>query len=312
LLQYTFKRIIQLIPILLAVSVLIFVLVRIAPSDPIASMTKGKHISEETRQALEQQYHLDKSKPEQYLIWVAEMLQGDFGDSYQHKQAVTTLVGQRLPTTLQLVFMSALLAVLIAIPIGIVSAVKMNTAVDRILSILTLMFVSSPVFLTGIILMLLFALKIQIFPSFGTGNSFLENIYYLALPALALSMNMVALISRITRSNMIEQLNANYTAAAIAKGMPYSRVVLKHCLKNALIPVITVASIQVGTMIVGAVLVENVFALGGLGALLIDAIKAADYPVVQGITLMLVTMFLVMNLLVDIVYAWIDPRIRYQ
>ncbi len=123
---------------------------------------------------------------------------------------------------------------------------------------------------------------------------------------------MVALISRITRSNMIEQLNSNYAATAIAKGIPYSRVVLRHCLKNALIPVITVAGIQVGTMIVGAVLVENVFALGGLGALLIEGIKASDYPVVQGITLMLVTIFLVINLIVDIVYALIDPRIRYE
>lgn len=312
LLQYIVKRILQLIPILLVVSVLIFVLVRIAPADPIASMTKGKHISVETRQALEQQYHLDKSEPEQYVIWLTGMLHGDFGDSFQQKQAVTTLVGERLPTTLQLVFMSAFLAIIIAIPIGIVSAVKMNTVVDRVLSVLTLVFVSSPVFLTGIILILIFALKIQLFPSYGTGGSFWENCYYLALPALALSLNMVALISRITRSNMIEQLNANYTVTAIAKGLPYARVVLRHCLKNALIPVITVASIQIGTMIVGAVLVENVFALGGLGALLIEGIKAADYPVVQGITLMLVTMFLVINLLVDILYAVIDPRIRYQ
>lgn len=312
LLKYIVKRILQLIPILLAVSVLIFVLVRIAPSDPITSMTKGKHISEETRQALEQQYYLDKSQPEQYLIWITNTLRGDFGDSFQHKQAVTTLVGERLPTTLLLVLMSSLLAILIAIPVGIVSAVKMNTAVDRVLSALTLVFVSSPVFLTGIILMLIFALKIQIFPSFGAGNSFGENLYYLALPSIALSMNMVALISRITRSNMIEQLNSNYAATAIAKGTSYFRVVVRHCLKNAIIPVITVTSIQVGTMIVGAVLVENVFALGGLGALLIEGIKASDYPVVQGITLMLVTMFIVINLVVDIVYAWIDPRIRYQ
>lgn len=312
MLKYIVKRILQLIPILLVVSVLIFILVRIAPSDPIASMTKGKHISEETRQALEQQYHLDKSEPEQYLIWITGTLRGDLGDSFQHKQAVTTLVGERLPTTLQLVCMSALLAILIALPIGIVSAVKMNTAVDRLLSILTLVFVSSPVFLTGMVLMLIFALKIPIFPSFGAGNSFGENFYYLALPALALSMNMVALISRITRSNMIEQLNSNYAVTAIAKGTPYYKVVLRHCLKNALIPVITVASIQIGTMIVGAVLVENVFALGGLGALLIEGIKASDYPVVQGITLMLVAIFLVVNLIVDIVYAMIDPRIRYQ
>ena len=310
MLKYVVKRILQLIPIILAVSVLVFIMVRIAPSDPIASMTKGKQISIETRHSLEQQYHLDKTEPEQYFIWITNTLKGDFGDSFQHKQSVISLVAERLPTTLQLVLMSSLLAIFIAIPIGIISAVKMNSVVDRVLSMLTLVFVSSPVFLTGIVLMLLFALKIRVFPSFGTGNSFTENIYYLALPSIALSMNMVALISRITRSNMIEQLNANYATTAVAKGTPYWKVVLKHCLKNAIIPVITVTSIQVGSMIVGAVLVENVFALGGLGALLIEGIKSADYPVVQGITLMLVVMFLLINLIVDVTYALIDPRIR--
>ncbi|NTV89428.1 MAG: ABC transporter permease, partial [Clostridiales bacterium] len=196
--------------ILIVVSVLIFAMIRITPSDPIASMTKGRQISAETRLALEQQYHLDKSAPEQYFIWITNAFTGDFGDSFQHKQPVISLVGERLPTTLQLVLMSTILAILIAIPIGIISAVRMNSATDRILSILTLVFVSSPVFLTGIVLMLLFALKIQVFPSFGTGGGFVENLYYLALPAIALAMNMVALISRITRSNMIEQLNSNY------------------------------------------------------------------------------------------------------
>lgn len=312
MLQYIIKRIFQLILIILAVSVLIFVMVRLAPSDPIASMTKGKQISAATRLALEKQYHLDKSRPQQYFLWIGDVLRGNFGDSFQHRQPVLSLIGERLPTTLMLVLMSSVLAILIAIPIGIISAVKMNSVLDRVLSVLTLVFVSSPVFLTGIVLMLLFALRIQIFPAFGTGNSFWENLYYLALPAIALSMNMVALISRITRTNMIEQLNSDYAATAIAKGTSYLNVVLRHCLKNAVIPVITVTSIQIGSMIVGAVLVENVFALGGLGALLIEGIKAADYPVVQGITLLLVVMFLLINLAVDMIYAFIDPRIRLQ
>lgn len=312
MLQYTIKRLFQLLLIVLAVSVLIFVMVRLAPSDPVASMTKGRQISAETRTALERQYHLDKSRPEQYVLWIGGVLRGDFGDSFQHKQSVLSLISERLPTTLMLVLMSSLLAILVAVPVGIISAVKMNSVLDRVLSVLTLIFVSSPVFLTGIVLMLLFALRIQIFPSFGTGNSFSENLYYLALPSIALSMNMVALISRITRTNMIEQLNSDYTAAAIAKGASYWNVVMRHCLKNAVIPVITVTSIQIGSMIVGAVLVENVFALGGLGALLIEGIKAADYPVVQGITLLLVVMFLLINLIVDMLYAFIDPRIRLQ
>ena len=308
--KFILKRILQLIPILLATSILIFCMIRITPSDPVASMTKGKRISEETRQSLEEKYHLDKSLPEQYIIWITNALRGDLGDSFEYKQSVNSLIAGRLPTTLQLVIMSAILALLIAVPVGIISAVKMNQATDRILSVLTLIFVASPVFLTAILLMLVFALNLHLFPTFGSGKSIVENIYYLFLPALALGLNMVALISRITRSNMIEQLNSNYTTTAIAKGIPYHRVVLKHCLKNAIIPVVTVASIQIGSMIVGAVLVENVFALGGVGDILIGAIKSSDYPVVQGITLMMVALFLVINLLVDIVYALIDPRIR--
>ena len=310
--KYIGKRFLQMILILLAASVLIFCMVRITPSDPIASMTKGKKISDETRLAITQQYHLDKSLPEQYVIWITGAVHGDFGNSFDYKRPVSTLISERLPTTLQIVLMSAVLALLIAIPVGIICAVKMNTWLDRTLSILTLVFVASPVFLTAIILMIVFALKLKMFPTFGAGKTFTENLYYLFLPSLALSMNMVALIARITRSNMIEQLNSNYTTTAIAKGIPYHRIVLRHCLKNAIIPVITVASIQIGSMIVGAVLVENVFALGGIGDILISSIKSSDYPVVQSITLLMVTLFVTINLLVDIVYALIDPRIRLE
>ena len=293
-------------------SILIFAMVRVTPSDPIASMTKGKRISQETREALVRQFHLDKSVPEQYVIWITGALRGDLGNSYTKKQPVTDIIAGRLPTTMQIVLMSAVLAIALSIPIGIICAVKMNTLIDRLLSTLTLILVASPVFLTAIVLMLVFALNLRWFPSFGAGKSFAENLYYLFLPSLALSLSMVALIARITRSNMIEQLNAPYATTAVAKGIPYRKVVLKHCFKNTVIPVVTVASLQIGTMIVGAVLVENVFALGGIGDVLISAIKASDYPVVQGITLMLVSVFALINLLVDILYAAIDPRIRLE
>ncbi|MBR2765673.1 MAG: ABC transporter permease [Blautia sp.] len=310
--RYVLKRIVQMILIVLAASVLIFVMVRVTPSDPIASMTKGKRISQETREALVRQYHLDKSQPEQYLIWIKNAIRGDLGDSFEKKQPVTTLIADRLPTTLQIVLMSSILALLLSIPIGVLCAVHMNSAVDRILSSVTLILVASPVFLTGIVLSLIFAMKLRWFPSFGTGKTFVENLRYLFLPSLALAFSMVALIARITRSNMIEQLHSGYAQAAVAKGMPRRTVIWKHCFKNALIPVITVASIQIGTMVVGAVLVENVFALGGIGDVLISSIKSSDYPVVQGITLLLVVLFALINLIVDIVYAWIDPRIRLE
>ena len=312
MLGYVAKRLVQMALILFLASILIFVMIRATPSDPIASMTKGKRISQQTRESLVRQFHLDRSLPEQYGIWITGALRGDLGVSYSKKQPVTDIIANRLPTTIQIVLMSSVLAILLSIPIGIICAVRMNTAVDRLLSTLTLILVASPVFLTGIVLMLVFALRLRWFPSFGAGKSFGENLYYLFLPSLALSLSMVALIARITRSNMIEQLNAPYATTAVAKGIPYRKVVLKHCFRNAVIPVVTVASLQFGTMIVGAVLVENVFALGGIGDVLISSVKASDYPVVQGITLLLVTVFALINLLVDILYALIDPRVRLE
>lgn len=294
--------------VLIAVSVLIFAMVRITPSDPVASMTSGKNVSEETRQELREHYNLDKSYPEQYVIWITGVLHGDFGESYQYKQDVDFLIGERIGTTLSLVLLAGLLAILIAIPVGVVSAMKMNSWLDKLLSVLTLIFVASPVFLTALVLMLVFALELKWFPAIYQGNGIQEMI----LPAIALAMNMVALTSRITRTTMIEQLNADYIRTATAKGLPRRRVVVTYALKNALIPIITVTSVQIGSMLVGAVLVESVFAMGGLGDLLITGIKAADYPVVQGVTLLMVTIFLVINLLVDILYAVLDPRIRMK
>lgn len=306
--KFILKRVGQMILVLLAVSVLIFAMIRITPSDPIASMTKGKNVSEETKQELRVHYHLDKSAPEQYLIWIGGVLHGDFGESYQYKQSVDFLIGERISTTLGLVLLSGILAMVVAIPVGVISAVKMNTWLDKLLSTLTLIFVASPVFLTALVLMLVFALKLKWFPAIYQGGSIREMI----LPAVALAMNMVALTSRITRTSMIEQLNSDYIRTATAKGIPRSRVILTYALKNALIPIITVTSIQVGSMLVGAVLVESVFAMGGLGDLLITGIKAADYPIVQGVTLLMVFVFLCINLLVDILYAVLDPRIRMK
>ena len=313
MLKYTIRRILQLIPILIITSVIIFLLVRVTPSDPIASLTKGKPVSDATREALTKEFYLDKSIPEQYLIWIKNIItRGELGKSYQYRDQVNNLLAGRLPTTLQIVLMSAVMALLIALPVGTICAVKQNSIVDRTLSILMLILVASPVFLTAIVFMLIFALMLHWFPSFGTGANFVENLRYLFLPSLALALNMVALIARITRSNMIEQINSDYTQTAVAKGMPFRKVITKHCFRNALIPVITIVSIQFGGMIVGAVLVEEVFALGGVGDLLTSSIKASDYPVTQSIVLMMVTIYLVINLLVDLLYAVIDPRIRLK
>jgi len=308
--RYVLKRIILLIPILLVVSVVIFFLIRLTPSDPIGSITSGRKINDETRASLTAQYHLDKSLPRQYFIWISNAVKGNLGDSFRHREPVGALLAARLPTTIQLVLMSAVFAILLAVPAGIVSAVNRNTAVDRVISAFMIFCVSSPVFLNAILLMLIFVLKLRWFPAFGAGRGFTENFYYLCLPAFALSLNMVALIGRIVRDRMIVEFKSNYALALSAKGTPFRRIVMTHCFKNTVIPVITVAGVQIGTMVIGAVLVENVFALGGIGALLIEGIQASDYPVVQSIMLFLVALFLILNLIVDVIYFIIDPRIR--
>jgi peptide/nickel transport system permease protein len=309
-LSYLIRRVLAIIPLLLLVSLLIFILVRMTPTDPIAALTKGRHISVETREALIAEFSLDKSLPEQYLIWIGRLLRGDLSSSFQHRQPVTELLKSRFPTTLQLILMSSVLAVTLSMGIGILCAVKKHGPVDQALSAFLIVCASAPSFLLAIVLMLIFALRLRWFPTFGTGYSFMENLYYLALPAFALSLNMISLTGRIIRNQMIIELQSNYATTEIAKGTPYYKVVLRHCLKNTMIPVITIAGMQAGGMITGAVLVENVFALGGIGALLVEGIKAADYPVVQSLTLMMVVIFMLINLAVDVVYAAIDPRIR--
>jgi peptide/nickel transport system permease protein len=310
LVRYVLKRLLLLVPILLAVSVLIFFLIRLTPSDPIGSITSGRKISDETRASLTAQYHLDKSLPQQYFIWISNAVKGNLGDSFRRREPVGALLAARLPATIQLVLMSAVFAVFLAVPAGIISAVKKHTAVDRMISAFMVFCVSSPVFLNAILLMLIFVFRLRWFPAFGVGSSFTENLYYLCLPAFALSLNMVALIGRMIRDRMIGEFKSNYVLALSAKGTPFHRIVMTHCLKNTLIPVITVGGVQIGAMVVGAVLVENVFALGGIGALLIEGIQASDYPVVQSIMLFLVALFLVLNLIVDMIYFIIDPRIR--
>jgi peptide/nickel transport system permease protein len=310
LVRYVLKRIVSLVPLFLVVSAAVFFLIRLTPADPVTSITSGKRISDETRASLVRQYHLDKSLPEQYLIWLGNLGRGNLGDSFKHRQPVAYLLRARFPTTIQLVVMSTVIAVLLAIPAGIIGAIKKDTAVDRVISTLMVFCVSSPVFLNAIVLMLIFSMRLKWFPVFGAARTVQENLYCLFLPAFALSLNMVALMGRIARDRMIGELKSNYALALTANGTPFARIAVGHCLKNTLIPVITVAGIQTGGMVVGAVLVENVFALGGIGALLIEAIKSSDYPLMQAVIMCLVALFFLLNLAIDIIYFLVDPRIR--
>lgn len=309
--SYIVRRLLLLVPVLFLVSILIFGMSHMSPTDPALVMVGGKQTSPEVLENIREKYHLNDPLWTQYYYWISDALKGDLGESFKLKQSVSGMIAERLPLTIQLVLMSTVITLIIAIPLGIIAAVKKNTWVDYVSSLFALSGVSSPVFFTGVLMVLLFSYKLDILPAFGSGDTIMENFKFLLLPSLALGVNMIALSSRITRSGMIDVLSTNYIQTAVAKGIPKRVVILKHGLKNALIPLLTVTGLQLGFLIVGTVLVEYTFGLGGIGSLIVNGVQSSDYPVVQGTTLFLVTVFLFINLIIDVLYAVIDPRIRY-
>ncbi len=308
--KFILKRLLQFVVVFFVASVLIFAMVRMSDTDPVAVILGGKPTSEETIAAIKAKFYLDRPVVEQYFIWMGGMLRGDLGLSFQYQSPVSDQIASRLPVTLGLVVFGSLLALVIAIPVGVLCAIKKNSWVDRVCSTITLIMAGSPPFLTSIILVVLATKFFPNYPIIGGFSTPKEFFVRMALPSVALAFVMIALAARVTRSSMIEQRNAPYTMTAVAKGVPERSIIWKHNLKNAIIPVISVVSIQIGSMVVGAVLVENVFSLAGLGTLLIDSIKGSDYNIVQAITMLLILIFLVISTVVDIIYAAIDPRIR--
>lgn len=310
MLKYILKRLLQLIPILFIVSIIIFGMVRLSTIDPVTVIVGEKRTTPEVIAQVKEKYNFNKPLPVQYIIWISGLLRGDLGVDYKNKQSVASLITGSLPVTAGLVILSSLLSVLIAIPIGIISALKKGTWVDSLLSVLSLILVSSPGFLTGILMITLISAVSPEFAFTGTFSTFGEYLQRISLPSLALAFGMVALISRVTRSSMIEQFRAGYHQTAVAKGLPSGSITFKHCFKNAVIPVVTIFGIQIGSLISGSVIVESVFSLPGIGSLLIAGINQGNYPVIEDVTLLLVTVFLLLSLMVDIIYALVDPRIR--
>ena len=310
MLKFIAKRLLQTIIVLIISSILIFAFVRMSPTDPVSVILGGKETSQETLNVVRASFNLDKPVAEQYFIWILGMLHGQMGLSFKYQTDVSGLLAGRLSITLGLVCMASIIALLIAIPLGILCAMKKHSIFDKTATIFILIINGCPAFLTSILLVLIISKVDPTYPFVGTYSSTAEYFQRLLLPSVALSFTMIALAMRVIRSSMIEQMSNPYTLTAIAKGMSRGQVVLHHNLKNAVIPVISVVSIQIGSLVVGAVLVENVFSLGGLGTLLVDSIKTSDYAVVQTITMLLIFMFLIISTLADILYAVLDPRIR--
>ena len=312
---YALRRLLLAVPVLFGVSVLVFAVLHLAPGDPAAIML-GAQATKEDVVRLHRDLGLDQPLVIQYVRWMGHVLQGDLGRSIPLGRAVLPEVLLRFKATLVLTAGALLIAILLGLAAGIVSAVKQYTWLDRISMGVAVTGVSLPVFWTGIMLILLFALQLRWFPSSGMsspyGSGVADVLWHLVLPAVTLGTASAAALARLTRSSVLEIIRQDYVRSARAKGLAERAVIARHVLKNAVNPIITVLGVQVGFLLGGAILTETVFSWPGLGSMMVRAIQARDYPLVQGGVLLIATTFVLVNLVVDLLYAVFDPRIRYD
>ncbi len=310
MISYTFRRLLQAIPVVLGVITIVFLLMRMTPGDPARTML-GEYATEEAVADLRHTLGLDKPLPVQYVSTIYNYLRGDLGRSFRTGQPVLKEILRHFPYTLQLATLSVIISVAIAIPIGMLCAYKRNTIIDYVGMIVALLGVSTPIFWLGILLIMIFAVWLNWLPAVGAGDTHdpVSLLSHIILPAFSLGTAIAALTTRMTRSCMLEVLTQEYIRTARAKGLRELVVFHRHALKNALIPVITVIGLNFGRLLGGTVVVEVVFARPGTGKLLFDAIFARDYPQVQATVAFFATLFILVNLVVDLTYAYIDPRI---
>lgn len=317
MLRYLTQRAIAFIPTLLGVSILIFGMIRLVPGDTIVAMlgTEAGMLTETQRQSLEVYFGLDKPPIEQYFTWLGGVVRGDLGLSVRHGQPVLQVILTRFPVTLQLAVMAVTIALVIGIPIGVLSAVKHNSLVDLFGRVLALLGLAMPGFLLGTLMIYVLSVYFRILPNSGDYVSLAENptrnLSQMIFPALTLGFSFAASVMRTTRSSMLEVLGQDYMRTARSKGLVERLVIRRHGLRNALIPVVTIVGVEVGYLLGGTVIIEEIFALPGIGRLVFNAISQRDYALVQGIALFVAFNFIVINLLTDLIYTAIDPRISY-
>jgi peptide/nickel transport system permease protein len=311
--QYIIRRTLGLLPILLAISVLVFTIVHLAPGDPTAYFVSDSEFSPEQQAAIRAKFGLDKPFPIQYLVWLKNAVRGDFGRSFSYGMPVGRLILERLPATVQLQALALLLALLVSVPIGILSAIRQYSLFDMAASATSFMGISLPDFWFALMLQLLFTLKLGWLPSstMGEGEPIGVRWTYFVMPVLVLALARMASFTRFMRSSMLEVVHQDYITTARSKGVHSYRILGQHALRNALIPMITIVGLQLPRLVGGAVIVESVFAWPGLGSLAVDAVLRRDYPVIMGVTVVTAVFVLVLNLVVDIVYAYADPRISF-
>jgi len=312
MLQYFLKRLAAIIPTVFFVTVIIFGLQQLLPGDA-ASVLAGENQDPEVIAYLQKKMHLDEPLPVRYAYWISGVFHGDLGESMRIQQPVLDLIKEKLPVTLQLAGMAMVIALLIGIPAGIVSAVGKDSAWDYLANVIALWGLSTPNFWLGILMILVFSVQLGWLPASGYVSPFEDlkaNLAAMIMPAFVLGNAIAAVLMRHTRSAMLQVLNADYVRTARAKGLTERRVVLKHALRNALTPIITLGALEFGTLLSGAVLTEQVFSIPGFGKLIVDAVFNRDYAVVQGVVLFTSSVYILLNLLADLAYFVVNPRLR--
>lgn len=307
--QFLTRRLLTTIPVLIGVTFLVFMVLHLAPGDPTVLMLATEWTPARAA-VLRSELGLDRPLPVQYISWLGKLLTGDLGVQYTTREPVLNAIMARLPTTLILAGGAMLFATLFAVPLGVVSAIRQGTWIDATLRIMALIGISMPVFWLGIVLIIVFSVQLNLLPAGGGMAQY--GLRAFILPCIALGASFAALLMRMTRSSVLDVISQDYVRTAEAKGLARFRIMAGHVLKNAAIPIVTVAGLQLGAVLGGAVLTEIIFSLPGLGRLLYSAINSRDYPTLQGAILFVALAFVGINLLIDILYAILDPRVRYS
>lgn len=314
MLAYITKRLLSLIPVLAVVTIAIFLIIHITPGDPAAAIL-GMEASQEEIQKLNQDLGLDRPILEQYTSWVANVFKGDLGDSIFMNQPVSEAIAEHITPTLSLAILAQVIANILAIPFGIIAAYKRGSIADYTLMGMSLLGVALPSFLLGLFLMLFVGVKLQWLPVAGyepLSSGLWEHIKYLILPGISLGTIQAALITRMTRSSMLEVLNLNFIKTARSKGLHEMKVLFKHAFRSAFLPILTVIGQTFGTLVTGAVVVEAIFNIPGLGQLILNSIARRDFAVIQGVVLVVTLMYVTINLIIDLLYGAVDPRVRLE
>ena len=306
MIRFLIRRLLLTIPVLIGVATLVFSLIHLVPGDPVQAML-GESASPQDVAQLRTKLGLDRPLYEQYVTFAAGVVRGDLGVSLRTNQPVTTVIFERMPATMELAVSAMVVAIVFAIPLGIIAAVRKDTRIDHAATTLALVGISMPTFWLGPLLAIIFSVWLGWFPVSGRGT--LAN---LVLPAITLGAPLAAILARMTRASVLEELRELYVLAARARGVSEARAVLAHAFRNSLIPIVTVIGLQFGAVLTGAVITETIFAWPGVGRLLVQSISARDYPAVQGCILLIALTYVSMNLFIDVLYGFLDPRIRYE